>query len=207
MGRPNAETSKTLSIRILRAAHEQFITRGFADASMLGIAGQASVTRRTIFHRFPTKTHLLLAVMDEALRSFLAQASGDQAQNDRPRTLEDLRHQCRSLFRLCLSPERVALFRITVAEAGRIEAVSRKLLAFNAALENHLMDAILAVQKGGSIPELPAHPLATELVAILISHPTLLSMMDRSAFADDMAAEFYFNRIWSSFCTRQSWPE
>lgn len=48
--------------RIVSAALELFAARGFGQVTMADIATAAEVSRRTVYRRFPTKGHVVLAV-------------------------------------------------------------------------------------------------------------------------------------------------
>ena len=49
--------------RVVNAALELFLQRGFADVSMQQIADDASITKATLYHHFRDKQDLYLAVM------------------------------------------------------------------------------------------------------------------------------------------------
>ena len=52
---------------LLVAADELFLTRGFAKTAMSDIAASTGVTNGALYWYFPTKDHILAAVMDRAL--------------------------------------------------------------------------------------------------------------------------------------------
>lgn len=49
--------------RVLVAAYDLFVQRGFADVSMQQIADEASITKATLYHHFRDKQDLYLATM------------------------------------------------------------------------------------------------------------------------------------------------
>jgi AcrR family transcriptional regulator len=49
----------------VRAATRSFAERGFRGTSLDAVAAAAGVTRQGLLHYFPTKTHLLIAVLDQ----------------------------------------------------------------------------------------------------------------------------------------------
>ena len=50
--------------RILRAAIELFTAQGFRGASLDRVAAAVGISRQGVLHYFPSKTHLLLGVLD-----------------------------------------------------------------------------------------------------------------------------------------------
>ncbi|WP_026554795.1 TetR/AcrR family transcriptional regulator [Arthrobacter sp. 35W] len=53
--------------RIIQAAHEEFIARGFHGATMAGIGVRAGVASQTVYFVFHTKPELISAVIDVAV--------------------------------------------------------------------------------------------------------------------------------------------
>ncbi|MDQ0822466.1 AcrR family transcriptional regulator [Arthrobacter sp. V4I6] len=53
--------------KIIQAAHQEFIERGFHGATMAGIASRAGVASQTVYFVFHTKPELISAVIDAAV--------------------------------------------------------------------------------------------------------------------------------------------
>src|SRR4051795_1009142 len=51
--------------RLLRAAMEAFADRGFRGTSLDAVAASAGVTRQALLYYFPSKTELLVAVLQQ----------------------------------------------------------------------------------------------------------------------------------------------
>ena len=62
--------------RILRAALELFTAHGFRGASLDAVANAVGISRQGVLHYFPSKTHLLLGVLD--LRDELSAARAEE---------------------------------------------------------------------------------------------------------------------------------
>src|SRR5690606_4727991 len=73
--------------RILEAAAEVFAERG-ADASVADVARRAGVGHATVFRRFPTKEHLLIALMAQRMEALAARAAAEAATEPREEALE-----------------------------------------------------------------------------------------------------------------------
>ena len=54
--------------RILEAARKLFHERGLRGVSMEDVAGAAGIKKANLFHYYPTKESLELAVLDQAAR-------------------------------------------------------------------------------------------------------------------------------------------
>jgi len=71
-GRPPRDLAGEVDARILDAAHEVFLERGLAGASMDEIAGLARAGKPTIYTRFPTKEALFAAVVMRSVAAIIA---------------------------------------------------------------------------------------------------------------------------------------
>jgi AcrR family transcriptional regulator len=77
-GRRRRLTREERRARILEAAAAAFVTHGYEGASMAGIAGDAGITKPVIYHHFPSKQALYVAVL-ERYRSELTAFMGGRA--------------------------------------------------------------------------------------------------------------------------------
>jgi TetR/AcrR family transcriptional repressor of mexJK operon len=109
---------------ILRAAFAVFTEQGFHGATMLDVAGRARASKATLYARFGSKEVLFKALIAWATRQ------GAEALDavTRDPTLDPLtmlhRFAARILAQM-MQPERLALFRIAVAEGGRLPEIGR----------------------------------------------------------------------------------
>lgn len=72
-GRPTKQQARAITRRILDAACEQFLDKGFERASIECIAAASGVSKNTVYKRYGDKGELLCAVVAEALRHAGAQ--------------------------------------------------------------------------------------------------------------------------------------
>jgi AcrR family transcriptional regulator len=63
--RTQAERTRVSREKIIQAATELFAQQGFRGAKMADIARAADLTEPGLLHHFPSKTHLLMGVLDE----------------------------------------------------------------------------------------------------------------------------------------------
>lgn len=67
--------------RVLNAAHQLFVAQGFAEVSMQQIAASAGITKATMYHHYPSKEALFLAVClreGEQMRAGLERSVRDE---------------------------------------------------------------------------------------------------------------------------------
>jgi AcrR family transcriptional regulator len=98
---------------ILRVAREVFATRGYRSASLAVIAERAGLSEPGLLHHFPSKEHVLTAVLEERDDREIerTQRQVEQAHMSRAEALLDL---CR---RNAGKPDMVRLFTILAAES------------------------------------------------------------------------------------------
>jgi TetR/AcrR family transcriptional repressor of mexJK operon len=111
---------------IVSAAREAFLTGGYADTSMDGIAKGAGVSIKTVYRHFENKDDLFLAVMQSACSA--EGNDGTAAPREWPAksprvglnlaAIEYLRH--------ALSSEQLALYRVVLRDAGRFPELGRR---------------------------------------------------------------------------------
>lgn len=63
--RTQAERTRASREKIAQSATEAFAQKGFRGAKMVDIAKAAGLTEPGLLHHFPSKTHLLMAVLNE----------------------------------------------------------------------------------------------------------------------------------------------
>src|SRR6202048_2201228 len=116
-GRPPKELAGKVEERILDAAREVFIERGFEGASIDEIAEVARSGKPTIYARFLDKRALFTAVVT---RDILSRISEFKAEVPTGATIEErLASAASTLLHWGLDSERIALMRLAIAEARR----------------------------------------------------------------------------------------
>jgi AcrR family transcriptional regulator len=114
---------------ILRAAFAVFTEKGFHGATMLDVASRARASKTTLYNRFEGKEVLFQALTAWGTRQ------GTEALDAivRDETLDPLtalhRFAARMLWQM-MQPEKLALFRIAMAEGGRMPEIGRIFSSF-----------------------------------------------------------------------------
>jgi AcrR family transcriptional regulator len=121
----------TRAERILQAAGEIFIEKGFDAATTLDIASRARVSKRDLYRHFDSKQGILAALITSqstqlALPSTLAEP------RDLDHLLEILRAFGPVFLRSYLAPNKIALYRIAVTEAPRSSSLGKTIDAAGA---------------------------------------------------------------------------
>jgi AcrR family transcriptional regulator len=114
---------------ILRAAFAVFTEKGFHGATMLDVAGRARASKATLYTRFASKEGLFKALIawgtrqgTDALDAIIGDPSFDP--------LTTLHRFAARILAEMMQPERLALFRVAVAEGGRLPEIGRIFSSF-----------------------------------------------------------------------------
>ncbi len=140
-GRPSREAAAALAGVILRAATALFLRDGYAATSMEAVAATAGVSKRTLYARFPDKAALLQEAVGQLIADWLP---GLDAALDHDRLEDALAVLGQRMLAAALTPEALALYRLLVAEAGRIPDLPRLLAGAGAGAGVARIAALLA---------------------------------------------------------------
>lgn len=114
---------------ILRAAFDAFTEKGFHGATMLDVAKGARASKSTLYARFACKEALFEALVEWGTRQG-TEALDAIARDQTLDPLTTLHRHAVQLLTLMLQPEKLALFRIALAEGGRSPEAGRILSSF-----------------------------------------------------------------------------
>jgi AcrR family transcriptional regulator len=134
--------------RIISAAFEAFLAKGYADTSMHEIATRAKVSKRDLYANFPNKQALLLTcISNRAARMRLA------PDLPAPRTREELAstltHFGSTVVREVCAPAVMAIYRLAISEAERSPDVAQTLNASRLVNRNALAELVARAQTAG----------------------------------------------------------
>lgn len=120
-GRPRAEDVAELEARLIRAALETFLAKGYGAASMNEVARAARVSKGTLWARFPTKADLFRAIIEDQIQKSYVRF---RHPGPKPKTLEAmLKAFAERALQDSLSEEIIALNRLIYSEAGRFPEI------------------------------------------------------------------------------------
>jgi AcrR family transcriptional regulator len=187
-GRPPRELAGEVEERILAAAAKVFLERGFEGASVDEIADVAHAGKPTIYMRFSGKEALFAAVIVRLVRQNTASLPSVAVPGS---TFDErLAHIAEAFLRNVLSPDRIGLIRVAIAEARRFPKLAssvgrmareRGIRAFAGILGELARSDGTAPLPAFATDRLPA--TARRFVDML-----LLPMMLRALLGEDLAA-------------------
>ncbi len=158
-----AERSASTRAKLIRAARTLFARRGYADVGTAEIVRRAGVTRGALYHQFPAKEDLFLAVyeqVEQELTGHVAAQLGEEA--DGP--FAALRDGIRIFLEACRAPE---VQRIVLIDGPSVLGWER----WREVAERYglgLIEAVIgAAIEAGEIAPLPVGTLAHLLMGAL----------------------------------------
>lgn len=105
---------------ILAAAQKVFLERGYANASIDAVVELAGGSKATVYQQFGNKERLLGALVAEGAEELAHLVHELPLDGDLE---ESLRAFGRGYLGLILRPDRLALFRLTIGECGRVPEI------------------------------------------------------------------------------------
>lgn len=147
VGRPTREEVGEVDVRLLEAAAEMFLTEGYERTSCERIAERARAGKASLYARYPNKAALFAAVV----RFELDRSRPEMAEEDLSRPLaERLASVGRRMHAQAMSPSRLALLRLLIAEAQHLPEVVREASQLCSA---QAVECVLRVMLGSSLPD------------------------------------------------------
>jgi AcrR family transcriptional regulator len=134
-------------LRIMRAAYESFVERGYERTSTLAIASRARVSKRELYTLFGSKQAILTACVAEraaVMRAALAQAPRCRSHAE---LIEALTAFGISVLRELCRPTTIGFYRLAIAEAERAPQVARALHGAGFETVDRAVDALMAAAR------------------------------------------------------------
>ena len=116
-GRPTRQESERRLKRLLDIARRRFLAAGYRGTSLEGIAREAKVAKKTLYHRFGNKAGLFAATVEALRESWIAELRNFVIETERPKVV--LEKVALHLLEVGTRPDRIALQRLMIAEAHR----------------------------------------------------------------------------------------
>ncbi len=140
--------------RILVAAGEVFLTKGFDQATTLDIAARAHVSKRDLYRHFESKQGILEALIERHSRTMVALPDLGDPQ-DLEHLLKILDDFGQTFLPSYLDTRKIALYRIAIAEAPRSTRLGQALEAAGAqpVIGSSIAFMAKAVRRGIVAPE------------------------------------------------------
>ncbi len=172
---------------ILDAAWQVFLERGFAGATIDAVVERAGGSKATVYAQFGNKEGLFVALVMGGAQDFAA--SIDAAAAAGTTFEETLREIGRRYLGLVLAPERVALYRLVVAESGRLPEVGD--IFFRSGPQSvvaHVAEFFRAAAARGLVPPVAPEALAIQFLGSVLgdNHFRVLCNPTRSPTAKEI---------------------
>jgi AcrR family transcriptional regulator len=186
-GRPPRELAGQVEERILDAAGQVFLERGFQGASVDEIAEVASAGKPTIYARFPNKQALFTAVVERLVRRNTSLEAFSCAGGSIEGRLDAL---AAVILTRVLSPETIGLIRVAVAEARRFPDLATSVSCMGRQRPTEAVARVFAELAGsddiGASPAFAPEKLPETARRFL--DLVVLPMLVRALFGEDLAA-------------------
>jgi AcrR family transcriptional regulator len=155
---PLASTPNKRASKVLEAAGEVFLSRGYAGASLEMIVAKSGGSYRDLYQRFGGKESLFIRVMADLCEEVLLPLR-DLALNEGSKPLpveEVLMAMGRSMLRVLLSPRALSFHRLVVSESPRFPALGKLFFQMGPSSVNETVAAFLetrAREEGLVLPD------------------------------------------------------
>ena len=178
---------------ILDAAWEVFLERGYAGATIDAVVERAGGSKATVYAQFGNKEGLFVALVMSGAQDFAA--SIEAAASAGTTFAETLHEIGRRFLGLVLAPERVALYRLVVAESGRLPEVGDIFYRTGPqSVQAHLAEFFRAAAARGLVPPLAPEALAVQFLGSVLGdyHFRVLCNPTRSPTAKEIERHLDF---------------
>lgn len=182
-GRPSRAESALLSDRILEVATRLFLRDGFGATSIEAVAKEAGISKRTFYHRFRGKEDLFEAAVRGLIERWAPPF--DAALLEGSDVAGALRGVGERMLEVALTPQGLALHRMTIAEGERFPALARILHDVGAAAGidriARYLDAHIAA---GEIAPIDPRFAAEQFIMMVITGPRRRALGLGAPFAE-----------------------
>lgn len=192
-GKSRRDKAAATRRKIIRAAHDEFIERGFHGATITSIAARAGVAAQTVYFVFHTKPELISAVIDDAVMGadepeLPQEAPWWAAMDAAPRADEALRHFIRGAAPLFARAS--AISEILRAAALTDDEVRRTYQYHEDLRQAGFRQAVESVAGKGALRAGLTLDTATDLLMTLYSDSTYQLMTTQRGWGHDQLIDW-----------------
>lgn len=192
-GRPRQDELEARKVRVLTAAEELFMERGFSDTSVAEITRRANVTPRLVTAHFGDKVEIFIRVISERNAGALQQLVDE----DGGGSLEDMLFGvAKFAWTIAYSPTSLSFLRLLIGEGDRLSEVTSRIAReasdeFFHALETRFFNLF----EEGLIADPDAAKLAKYFVDLIVGFSLVqagMNYMDRVPDDDEIRDKIGF---------------
>jgi TetR/AcrR family transcriptional regulator, mexJK operon transcriptional repressor len=167
-GRLSTEATALLENRLLDAAEAVFLERGYARATIDGIARASGATRKTIYARYANKEEIFDAAVRRLLDAGVALPHmRARAREGDPRAI--LLRLAKDLIALLETPQMVRIYRLIFAEGEQMPQLARMSAELYDREASTVAATLAALRASGKFPSMPAPRMAAVMFTELVS--------------------------------------
>jgi AcrR family transcriptional regulator len=178
-GRLSAEDAAELPDRLMDAAFELFVERGFAGTAMDDIAKRAGASTKTLYNRFANKVEILEAVVGRNIERTVVMHVRDFALTPEASTPRDFLFKLGVQIGVASNDRTSGLQRVTFAEAHRFPALRQSYRAVTGRGIDTIASALRVWREQGLLSfEQDSQLLGTIFFSAMTDTPRIRAVMD-----------------------------
>ncbi|GGD94132.1 hypothetical protein GCM10011390_11060 [Aureimonas endophytica] len=178
-GRPPTLSEGERRQRILEAAGEVFVARGYAAARMDDVAKGCGMSKKTVYQAFETKERLFTELVAAALGAMPALDLGEEAGREDGEAF--LRKALQDLTEILLHPRQIALARLVIAETQAAPELALGLHEKGmGGAKAILSEAVMILKRRGLLAPQADADLGSFLLGAVIGDAAILSLIGRA---------------------------
>lgn len=158
--RSNARRSEEMRAKLIAAARQLFVEKGFAETGTPEIVRAAGVTRGALYHHFKDKTDLFRAVVEEEVKAIGEEIASESS--GKGSALNGLLAGTRGYFRAVAVPGRIRLMLLDAPSVIGYEEIREMEARYG---KSELQSGLQYAMDTGALTDGPAGPLAEILSA------------------------------------------
>jgi len=198
-GRPSLREAEELHSRIVAAATNSFIVRGFSGTTLDVVAEDAGTSWRSVNARFPNRHALLLAVAESSSAAIYQNVLSRPELGPQDDELAHFRSICRRLLDNAVDKELSALTRVMLGEVAQCPALGGLVISYNNRAERAIEGVIVEAQQLGRFQRHSASAIAVSAMGVMHTNPLNRVMLLDPMFNDPHEVDLYFSKAWTIF--------
>ena len=175
-GRPQIRPDEETRQLVIAAARQEFLAKGYAGASMAGVAERAGVSTKTMYRLIPTKADLFRSVVSDRISRFMLDIDADAL--DALPLDKALERMLAAFGTLALDQEAIAMQRLVLGESDRFPEIAASFYELAIRRTSEAMQGWLRRQCDRGLIAVEDLPAATGMLrGMMIMEPQRATML------------------------------